>query len=277
MINSVLRQPLLHFFLIGAAFFALFSIVDDTPPKLDRPSIVVSTQEASSLASQFQATWSRLPSKEELEVVVDAFVREEIYVREALALGLDQGDTIVRKRLSQKMVFLTEAGAESSLVDDAMLISYFTANSETYLGSTVLGFSQILLPEPASVSMPKALADLAAGGDFTQLGAHTLLPAQVPPVPAQSVDSAFGQGVFDQIAELEPGEWSGPVTTGYGRHLVRLDVHEPGVLPPFEVVRERVEQDWRRSKADQLRSERFEQLRNQYDIEKPDLSQVLSR
>ena len=277
MIVSVLRQPLLHFFLIGAAFFALFSIVDDTPPKLDRPSIVVSTQDAKWLASQFQATWKRLPSEEELEVVVDAFVREEIYVREALALGLDQGDTIVRKRLSQKMEFLTEAGAGTSLVDDVELMSYFGENSETYRGTARLGFSQILLPEPVKESMLAVLADLAAGGDFTQLGARSLLPAQVSPVPAQSVDGAFGQGVFDQIVELELGTWSGPVTTGYGQHLVRLDVHVPGVLPPFEDVRERVEQDWRRGKADQLRSERFEQLRNQYEIEKPDLSQVLSR
>lgn len=81
MIFSILRQPLLHFFVIGAGLFSLYSMVNDTPPKLDRPSIVVSTQDAQWLASQFKATWKRLPSEQELEAIVASFVREEICKR----------------------------------------------------------------------------------------------------------------------------------------------------------------------------------------------------
>lgn len=277
MIGSFWRQPLLHFFLIGTGLFALYSIVEDTPPTPDRPIITVSTQDAKWLAARFKAARSRLPSEKELEAIVDAFVREEIYVREALALGLDQGDTIVRKRLSQKMQFLTEAGAEASLVDDVMLKSYFKEHADLYTSAARIGFSQILLPEPNQDSLSAILADLAAGEEFTQLGTRSLLPAAVSPISAQAVDGAFGQGVFDQIVELEPGTWSGPVTSGYGQHLVRLDLLEPGVLPSFEALRDRIEQDWRRGKAEQLRIERFEQLQNQYDIETPDLSQALAR
>lgn len=277
MISSFLRQPLLHFFVIGAGFFVLFSAVDDTPPQPDRPGVVVSVQDAQWLVNQYKATWKRPPSEKELEAIVDAYVREEVYVREALALGLDQGDTIVRKRLSQKMEFLTEAGAEASLVDDDMLKAYLEEHSETYLTAPRAAFSQILLPEPAVDSMPAILDELAAGGDFTQLGARSLLPPIVSPISAQAVDGTFGKGVYDQIAKLEPGIWSGPVKSGYGQHLVRLDAFEPGALPPFESLRERIEQDWRRAKADQLRTERFELLRNQYDIETPDLSKVLSQ
>ncbi|SHK44901.1 PPIC-type PPIASE domain-containing protein [Shimia gijangensis] len=277
MITTLLRQPLLHFFVIGAALFALFSVVDDTPPTPDRPVIVVSTQDAQWLASQFQATRNRPPSAKELEAIVDAYVREEIYVREALALGLDQGDTIVRKRLSQKMEFLTEAGAEASVVDDTMLKAYFDENAETYRSAPRVAFAQVFLPEPVQESLPAILDALAEGGDFTQVGVRSLLPAIVSPISAQAVDGTFGQGVFEQIAKLEPGTWSGPVTSGYGQHLVRLDVFSPGELPAFEAVRDRIEQDWRRDKAEDLRLERFDQLRNQYDIETPDLSQVLSQ
>lgn len=277
MIVSLLRQPLLHFFLIGTGLFALYSLVEDTPPTPDRASITVSIQDAKWLASQFKAARSRFPSEKELEAIVDAFVREEIYVREALALGLDQGDAIVRKRLSQKMEFLTEAGAEASLVDDVMLKSYFKENADTYRSAARIAFSQIMLPEPIQDSLSAIRADLAAGEDFTQLGARSLLPAAVSPISAPAVDGAFGQGVFDQIVELEPGTWSGPVKSGYGQHLVRLDLLEPGILPPFEALRERIEQDWRRDKAEQLRKKRFEQLRNQYDIVTPDLSQALSQ
>lgn len=277
MIISFLRQPLLQFFVIGATLFALFSFVDDTPPAPDRPVIAVSPQDAQWLASQFEATWKRLPSEKELETIVDAYVREEIYVREALALGLDQGDTIVRKRLSQKMEFLTEAGAEASFVDEAMLRMYLDENSEIYLTAPKVAFGQILLPTPAEISMSAILDELAAGSDFTQLGARTLLPPMVSPISAQAVDGTFGKGVFEQISKLEPGTWNGPISSGYGQHLVRLDMFEPGTLPPFEELRDRIEQDWRRDKAEQLRLERFDQLKNQYDIETPDLLQVLGQ
>ena len=147
MISSLLRQPLLHFFVISAAVFALFSFVDDTPPAPEKPVINVSTQDAQWLATQFKATWNRAPSKKEFEAIVDEYVREEIYVREALALGLDQGDTIVRKRLSQKMEFLTEAGAEAALVDDAILQTFFEENAERYVTAPRAAFAQILLPD----------------------------------------------------------------------------------------------------------------------------------
>ena len=274
---SFLRQPLLHFFIIGAGLFALYSFVDDTPQTPNRPSIIVSVQDAQWLASQFRSMRNRPPSQPELETLVDAFVRQEIYVREALALGLDQGDSIVRKRLSQKMEFLTEAGAEASFVDDAMLEAYFKDNPERYRSASRAGFSQILLPEPATESMPDILKKLANGDDFNLLGARTLLPAMVSPLTKQVVDSSFGTGVFEQIVKLEPGTWSGPIRSGYGAHLVRLDSLVPGSVPAFETVRGRIEQEWRRDKANELRLDRLAQLRNQYHIETPDLSLILSQ
>ena len=274
---SFLRQPLLHFFIIGAGLFALYSFVNDTPQTPNRPSIVVSVQDAQWLASQFRSMRNRPPSQPELETLVEAFVRQEIYVREALALGLDQGDSIVRKRLSQKMEFLTEAGAEASFVDDAMLEAYFQDNLERYRSASRAGFSQILLPEPATKSMPDIREKLANGDDFNLLGARTLLPAMVSPLTKQVVDSSFGTGVFEQIVNLEPGTWSGPIRSGYGAHLVRLDSLVPGSVPAFETVRERIEQDWRRDKANELRLDRLAQLRNQYHIETPDLSLILSQ
>lgn len=274
---SFLRQPLLHFFIIGAGLFALYSFVNDTPQTPNRPSIVVSVQDAQWLASQFRSMRNRPPSQPELETLVEAFVRQEIYVREALALGLDQGDSIVRKRLSQKMEFLTEAGAEASFVDDAMLEAYFQDNLERYRSASRAGFSQILLPEPATEFMPDILEKLANGDDFNLLGARTLLPAMVSPLTKQVVDSSFGTGVFEQIVALDPGTWSGPVRSGYGAHLVRLDSLVPGSVPAFETVRGRIEQEWRRDKANELRLDRLAQLRNQYHIETPDLSLILSQ
>ena len=130
MLKQIVRQPIMHFFLIGLVFFGLFALTNDPVPEAGVPTIVVSEQDATWLASQFEATWRRPPSEAELNGLIDSFVREDIYVREALALGLDQGDAVVRRRLSQKMEFLTEASAEAANPTDDVLRAYQAAHPE---------------------------------------------------------------------------------------------------------------------------------------------------
>ncbi|MEM1429131.1 MAG: peptidylprolyl isomerase [Pseudomonadota bacterium] len=274
---SLLKQPLLHFLLIGAAFFGLFAVIDDSPDLPDRPQIVVSEQDALWLAGQFQATWRRPPTPDELSGLVEEYVREEIYVREALALGLDQGDTIVRRRLRQKMEFLSEAGAEAATPDEAALRAHFDENADQFRAAPRVAFLQILLPPERPEAADEVRASLAAGADPEALGQRTLLPHAIPPSTRSAVDGTFGTGFFDAVALLSPGEWAGPVTSGYGAHLVRLDAAEPGALPPFEEVRDRVELDWRADMADRLRTERFDTLSAQYDVVRPDAAAVLAQ
>jgi hypothetical protein len=277
MLPGYLKQPLLHFFLLGAGLFALFAVVDDSAPVPDRPQILVSDQDARWLATQFEGTWSRPPTEDELSHLIEEFVREEIYVREALALGLDQGDAIVRRRLRQKMEFLTEAGAEAVEVDDATLQAFYEENADTFRIAPQLSFTQILLPADQANAADLILAELAAGGDPDLLGQRTLLPSRIPLAAPQSIDNIFGNGFFERLSALELGTWSGPVSSGYGTHLVRLEAVEDAILPPLEAVRTQVELQWRAEKARALRTERFEILRDQYEILRPDPALVLTK
>lgn len=277
MLKQILRQPVLHFFVIGLAFFGLFALTNDPVPEVDQPSIIVSEQDAAWIVGQFEATWRRPPTEDELAGLIDSFVREDIYVREALALGLDQGDAVVRRRLRQKMEFLTEASAEAANPSVDVLMAYHAEHQDKYMVEPRISFSQILIEEGDAGTVASVLADLAAGASPDALGKSTLLPPSFPPSVPQIVDRTFGTGFFEQVSELEEGTWSGPVISGYGPHVVRLEKMEAEVLQPFEAVRDQVEIDWRAEQVAQLREQRFEALREQYTIESPDPAAVLSQ
>lgn len=277
MIQAFLRQPFVHFLVIGGAFFVLFQLFDDAPAVPDRSRILVSKQDAMRLAKQFGTTWRRSPTPEELNGLIDNFVREEIYVREARALGLDQGDMIVRRRLRQKMEFLTETGAQAVQVDDTILRAYYLENADAFTLAPRIGFSQVLIPKGQPDALENVLGKLTSGVDPKQLEQQTLLPIRVPVSARQAIDGTFGTGFFDRLADMEIGQWVGPITSGYGQHVVRINRREPGLQPPFEIIRYRIELDWRTQKAEELRGQRFEALRNQYLVERPDADIVLAQ
>ena len=131
-LQHILREPLVHFLALGAAIFALFAVLDDAPPPPDGTRIVVSEEQARRLAASFAATWRRPPSVAELDGLIDNYVREEIYVREALALGLDRDDSVVRQRLRQKMEFWTESGADAVAPTEAELRAHYEANADRF-------------------------------------------------------------------------------------------------------------------------------------------------
>jgi hypothetical protein len=274
--RSLLREPILHFFLIGAAIFLVYAWVDESEPAGDTRVIAVSEQDAARLAGQFEATWKRPPTVDELDGMIEDHVRDEIYVREALTLGLDRDDPVVRQRLRQKMEFLTETGWDVANPSEAVLLAHLQDKADRFRVAPLIGFRQILLGEdgadPAAI-----LAELAAEADPTRLGQRTLLPAAMRPSPAVAVNGTFGDGFFEELAALSPGRWAGPVRSGYGAHLVWVETVEEGGLPELWAIRDKVERDWRAEKAAELRAARLEALRDQYVIETPEAARVLSQ
>jgi hypothetical protein len=260
-IGRVLREPLLHFLLIGTAVFALYHgepqpkvadaqrVIEVTPARVDR------------LAEQFEATWRRAPSDAELARLVDEFVREEVYYREALALGLDRDDAVVRRRLRQKMEFLGEAGTVAPGEDE--LRAHFEAYPDRFGAPARVTFRQVFLGDEAPAP---ALAALARGADPDGIGRPTLLPPVMEAATSEAVDGTFGQGFFDAVAVLDEGAWRGPVMSGFGAHLVLLVDGEPAAAPPFEAVRAAVEADWRRDAAEMSREARFRAMRERYEV-----------
>jgi hypothetical protein len=269
LIARLLREPLLHFLAIGGLIFLLFgALAEPRPGPTD--TIVVGPERIEQLATGFQAVWRRPPTDDELRAMIDDFVREEVYYRQALALGLDRNDTVVRRRLRQKMEFLTDSAADLLEPAAGELEAYFAANEQTYRRGPRLALDQIYLGEtPAPDTITRSLialrSDPVAG--TSALGERTLLPARLDLSPPNAIDGVFGQGFFERLAELPPGMWAGPVASSYGVHLVRIVDSLPASTPPLEDMRDAVLRDWKAAKAMEIRELHYARLREGFVVE----------
>jgi len=267
--GRLLREPLLHFLAIGGLIFLLFAAVDDT--RLAPTDVIVITPERiDQLAAGFNSVWMRMPTDDELDALIDGDVREEIYYREALALGLDRNDAMVRRRLRQKMEFLTDTGADLLEPAAGELEAYLLANEQTFRRGPRLAFEQIYLGEtPPPETITRSLDALRADPptDPSALGERTLLPAQLGLSPPNAIDGVFGKGFFERLAEISLGEWAGPVKSAYGVHLVRILDSLPARMPPLEEVRDAVLRDWKAAKALEIRELHYARLRQRYVVE----------
>jgi len=267
--QRLLREPLLHFLALGGLIFALFAAVSDpTPTPVN--TIVIGPARIEQLSKGFQAAWRRPPSNDELSGIIDNAVREEVYYREALALGLDTNDTIVRRRLRQKMEFLTDSGAALLEPVAGELEAHLLANEEAFQQDPSLTFEQVYLGEnPSHESTQRLLSDLQvhSTADPSTLGQRSLLPTELSLSSPATVDGIFGEGFFARLAELPLGLWAGPVDSGFGVHLVRIAEMQAARTPTLEEVREAVLRDWKATKAGELRELHYARLRERYVVE----------
>jgi len=273
-VRSLLREPLLHFLLIGAALFAIFEIFDD-PAGSDSSRIVVSASQIEFLEANFARTWKRLPSENELKILVDSHVREEILYREALALGLDKDDHIVRRRLNQKMEMMSSDLIQALTPSDEDLASYLAENSERFLVDPQLSFSHVFFdPQkrgPALEDDAGRLLEQLNGAhekaDLSSLGDSLLIPPDIELMTIGEIGRTFGSGFAQAILEIEPGTWSGPVRSGYGYHLVMVTDKIEGRLPQLAEIRQQVEREWMVERKATVNRQIMERLRRNYTVE----------
>jgi parvulin-like peptidyl-prolyl isomerase len=270
--SSFWREPLLHFLLIGAALFALYGVLNrgesDTPRE-----IVVSEARVAALAENFAKTWMRPPTAEELAGLVEDYVREEIYYREALAIGLDQDDTVIRRRLRQKMEFISEELATTEPTD-AELQAYLDANAEKFLEPSATTFEQVYFSterrgddaRPAAERLLAALQAGRAGPDPAAAGDSTLLPLSMEGATPRQIAGTFGEEFVAQLDEAPAGQWSGPLHSSYGVHLVRVVERADGALPTLDRIRPVVLREWQVEQTRRVSDEFYEALRDRYDV-----------
>jgi hypothetical protein len=263
----LIREPLFHFLMIGGAIFAVFFAMQDQEPQQRTTEIVISSGTVQQLSRQYKSTWGKDPDAEVLERLIGSFIHEEVMFREALALGLDQGDAVVRQRLSQKMTFIARSAAAAIPPQDGELERFHKDHSERYTSGDALAFQQVFLGDQTDrTAVTQALAFLNGGGDPAQVGRPLILPRDIPLTDATRTDGTFGNGFFAELAAQPSDIWAGPVRSGYGLHLVRVTDRVPGTLRPFDDVADRVLSDWRADVEENLLAAQFEQLRAKYTI-----------
>ena len=252
MMSKILREPLLHFLMIGGFVFALFQWTNDPVPRAqDAKKITISSFEAERLVEQFQATWRRAPTKDELQAALEGLAREEVLQREALSLSLDQNDAVIRSRLSQKMQFLAESAAGAVEPTEADLRAFYEDVKTDYTSEPMSAFVQVFLGSaPTDAMVADTFAALNAGADPATLGASRLLPQTFNLATAGVIDRAFGGGFAAALSDLEPGSWQGPIRSGYGLHAILMRQQVPASIPAFDTIRDTLSDRWTREQVE---------------------------
>ena len=281
--KNLFKEPLLHFLLIGAALFLLFSWKGKPAPVTGMPGggapaaqIVISRDAVAQINEQFARTWQREPTEVEEKNLVEDLVRNEIYYREAIAIGLDRDDEALKRRMRQKMEFIYEDISAWAEPSDADLSAFLKKNREKYATDPQLSFRQVFINanirgRNADPDARQALAQLAAGSDPDAVSDPTMLVPEVSRQPLREINLQFGEEFGKALLELKPGAWAGPIRSGYGLHLVFMTERRDGRLPELKEVRESVKRDWLVEKQKELKDAAYAKLRERYAVvvEKP--------
>ena len=265
-IRAVMREPLLHFLLAGAGLFLLFSYAVG-PDQADNDEIVVSSGQIEHLTTLFVKTWQRAPTEVELRGLIDNFILEEVLYREATAIGLDQDDTIIRRRLRQKMEFLVDdfSAADPSDVD---LQQFLDDDLERFRTEARMSFEHIYLIDSSLEEASAVLATLQNGEpidpDFG--GAAGLLPPSFEDTSETVIASHFGESFKEELFSLEVGEWTGPTESPFGWHLIRIDHIVAGRVPMLDEIRNEVQREWLVVRREATQRAVFDSLRDKYTI-----------
>ncbi len=275
--TRLLREPLLHFLLIGALLFGLYGLAPPGPLTTVAASkeIRLSLDEINQLTQLFQSQWRRAPTPQELQRLVETKVEQEILYREALAMGLDKNDEIVKRRMAQKMQFLTEdvAAAREPTTDE--LKGWFEANSAKFaqpprLSLRHLYFSPDRRGARARDDAQKALAQLASQPVDTAAAGALADPFMFQDYyrdrSREFLGKEFGAPFAVAVAKLPPGSWQGPIESGFGWHLVFVDTVVPGRVPAFEEVEADVRTAWLREVKALAWAKSYKKMRETYTV-----------
>ncbi len=269
------REPLLHFLLIGAAIYLMYGLFAEPAPETDDKTIVVTAGEIEWMRTAWEKRWNRPPTTAELDGLVQQYIRETVLYREALTMGLNQHDQVIRRRLAQKLEFLAKDLVALTPPTDEELRAYFAEHEARYQLPKRYTFTQVYVDpdkrgEATLADAERIKAQLIALGetigDAGALGDTFMLQTYYPDKEPLEIQKNFGSGFTEALVELSPGQWHGPVLSGYGVHLVYVSNITQPPPPVFAELRERVEQDWTLEKGEELNEQFYANLRDRYTV-----------
>jgi len=273
MFGRAFREPLVHFLVLALLVFAAYHFLASSAGKGKADRIVITSGKTEQIAARFVQIWQRPPSLQELKGLIDEQVKEEIYVREALALSLDKDDTVIRRRLRQKMELLSDAGADALSPTDAELEAYLKSHPEMFAVNLAMSFQQVFLnPQRQGIGIGQTAATILGTlkanpeTDASTLGDASLLPAEMPLTSLNSIGHMFGSEFADAIGKAKVGAWTGPVASGFGLHVVRVSERQEGHSPTLGEVRDAVMREWSNDKRKELENDRLAALLKRYEV-----------
>jgi len=265
-ITAFARDPLAHFLVLGGLLFAGASALD----AMSQPVVRITQGDVEQIAASWQAMTMNPPSEEEMRGLLRERIDEEILAREAHRLGLDEDDVVIRRRLAQKMSFISDDVAVVMPATEADLLAFFEGRKdrfrlpERYTWRHVV-FSAERPGDSERSAAEAALRSAPAGED--PAGDPSLVPGTFSEASREAIVGEFGESFYQALASARESQWTGPVMSPFGAHLIRLESRIPASEPSYDAVREQVREAWLSEERDKRNSEMREEIRRRYRIE----------
>ena len=270
-----LCEPLLHFLLIGMVLFAAYAYINRGRSGTASPTqIVLSLDELATMEAYFESQWHRRPTPQEFQAMVEDKIKEEVLYREGLVMGLDKGDTIVRRRMAQKVQFLAEDVATAHEPSTAELKAWFEKNADKFSLPSRYSFRHVYFsPDKRGTNAhddaAKALAKIAGQPEDSAHIASAdrfMFQDYYGDRTSSAIAKEFGPQFAVALEKLKPGSWQGPIESGYGWHLVFVDTVIPGRIPAFEEVESEVKTAWLSDQKAQAWQKAYQEMRAKYTV-----------
>lgn len=270
----ILKEPLIQFLLIGACIYGAYGLLGTPAEDTSDTDIVVSAERITGFVAQWKSRWNRPPTRVELDGVIDRYIREEILYRQALAMGLGEDDPVTRRRMAQKLEFMTSDLARVIEPTEGELEAYLQGNLEQFREADQVTFLQVFFDpdkrddatfEDANTTL---LELQAAGAPNTDLraGDSTMLQSYYQAATPLEISRQLGQGFTASLMELEPSSWQGPILSGYGVHLVYIYDRTHAPAPALTEVEEQVFEAWQQQRLEEFNELFYEGLKERHQI-----------
>lgn len=267
-----LKEPLLHFLLLGTLIFIYYEFTATDAPADDE--IIISTAQQQRLIDAFSVTWKRQPTQQEFEGIVKEWIREEVAYREALAMGLDSDDTIIRRRLRQKLEVIAEDIVSIVEPSKQELQSFLADNQANYREEPAYSLRQVFFStdargKSAQQDAEQALLLLQTGDPLINpesLGDPISLPHGLEKESLSAIAAQFGRDFSTALTDAGQDGWQGPIRSAYGLHLVIIDEYIPGRALTYEEAERGVRRDWNNRQRELAINKLYEKLSAKYTI-----------
>jgi len=274
-IKRLLREPLLHFMVLGAVLFVGYAYLKPDTKAESSYEIALTLEELAQLQMLYEAQWRRSPTPEEFSAMVENKVRQEVLYREALAMGLDKNDEIVKRRMAQKMQFIAEDLAAAEEPGTEELRAWYAENSDKFSMPKRLSFRHLYFSPDSrgaqayddAVSSLAKLDDQPVDSQLADtLADRFMYQDYYADQTSISLAKEFGPQFTVAVAELTPGSWQGPIESGFGWHLVYVDSLVPGRVPAFEEIERDVKTAWLGVQKEIAWRKAYKEMRAKYAV-----------
>jgi len=273
--RGLFKKPAVHIVILGLIVAAAILLAKGPPTADASKRVVITGADLLQQRAAFMRTWQREPTAEELRGSLEQHIRQEVLYREALARGYDRDDMVVRRAMQQKMEFLAASQAMQEAPTEEEIEAFFALRKERYRLPAILTFAQIYIsPDQRGVEAEQAAIDLLAqlraedpdARDLTSYGDAIMLETSYAGQSEREVSAAFGELFSEAVVRLPVGKWQGPVSSGYGLHLVKVVEREESRVPEWREVASRVigdmEFEAKASSKDQL----YQEIAQNYEV-----------